>query len=126
VVITDAQRSQEDQLRTRQTRYILMMSVRVLSLIAAAVLVSAQVPLLWLWLVLCAIGMIVVPWFAVVLANDRLPKERHRLRRHRESEVTPPAVDQSQHHSRAQGRGGAGPEPIIEVDFNDRDPSTDR
>jgi hypothetical protein len=83
VLITDAQRSQEDQLRIRQTRYILMMSVRVLSLIVAAVLVSLQPPLLWLWLSLCAFGMIVIPWLAVVLANDRLPKDRHRWRRYR-------------------------------------------
>jgi hypothetical protein len=113
VVITDAQRSQEDQLRTRQTRYILMMSIRVLSLIVAAVLVGVQAPLLWLWLVLCAIGMIVVPWLAVVLANDRLPKERHRLRRHRQPEETPPALDHG-----PPGR-------TIEVDVPDRDRSTD-
>lgn len=83
VLITDAQRSQEDQLRTRQTRYILMMSVRVLALVVAAVLVTLQPPLLWLWLALCGVGMIVIPWVAVVLANDRLPKDRHRWRRYR-------------------------------------------
>jgi hypothetical protein len=78
VLITDAERSQEDQLRTRQIRYVLMMSVRVLALIAAAVLVSAQPPLMWWWLALCGVGMILVPWVAVVLANDRLPRDRHR------------------------------------------------
>jgi hypothetical protein len=83
VLITDAQRSQEEQLRTRQTRYIVMMSIRVVALILAAVLVSVQAPLLWLWLTLCAVGMIVLPWVAVVLANDRLPKDRHRWRGYR-------------------------------------------
>lgn len=82
VLITNAERSQEDQLRTRQNRYIAMMSVRLLCVVAAAILVTAQVPLLWLWLALCAAGMILLPWFAVVLANDPLPKQRHRLRRY--------------------------------------------
>lgn len=93
VLITDAERSQEDQLRTRQTRYILMMSIRVLSLLLAAVLVTVQPPLLWLWLGLCGFGMIVIPWLAVVLANDRLPKDRHRLAKFREREVARPAVE---------------------------------
>ena len=92
VLITDAQRSQEDQLRTRQTRYILMMSVRVLAVIVAAILVSLQPPLLWLWLSLCAVGLVIIPWVAVVLANDRLPKDRHRWRRYRHRDPTPPAV----------------------------------
>jgi hypothetical protein len=83
VLITNAERSQEDQLRTRQRRYIAMMSVRVGCLIAGAILVSVRPPLLWLWLSLCAVGMAVIPWVAVVLANDRLPKEKHRWRRHR-------------------------------------------
>ncbi|MPZ27858.1 MAG: DUF3099 domain-containing protein [Micromonosporaceae bacterium] len=83
VLITDAERSQEDQLRTRQTRYIAMMSIRVVCLLVAAVVVSVQPPLVWLWLSLCAAGMIVIPWVAVVLANDRLPKPQHRWRRPR-------------------------------------------
>lgn len=58
-----------------------MMSIRVVCLVAAVILVSLQPPLLWLWLVLCAIGMVLIPWVAVVLANDRLPKEEHRWRR---------------------------------------------
>jgi L-asparagine transporter-like permease len=94
VLITDAERSQEDQLRTRETRYIAMMSLRAVSLVAAVILVSVRPPLLWLWVALCAVGMIVVPWIAVVLANDRLPKERHRWRRHRPDppRTLPPAA----------------------------------
>lgn len=83
VLITDAERSQEDQLRTREVRYITMMSLRAASLIVAVVLVGLQPPLVWLWVSLCAVGMILLPWIAVVLANDRLPKEQHRWRRHR-------------------------------------------
>ncbi|MGC5029701.1 DUF3099 domain-containing protein [Micromonospora sp. DT229] len=79
ILITDASQSQDDQLTTRQRRYIAMMGVRVACLIVGAILVGARTPLLWLWLPLLAVGMLVVPWLAVLLANDRPPKERHRL-----------------------------------------------
>jgi hypothetical protein len=76
VLITNAARSQSDQLRTRQIRYVAMMSVRAGCLILGAVLVSVRPPLLPLWLILCAIGMVFLPWAAVLIANDRPPKKR--------------------------------------------------
>lgn len=79
ILITDAARSQDDQLRGRQVRYIVMMSIRAVCLIVGAILVGAEAPLLWLWLPLCGIGMVLIPWLAVLIANDRPPKERHRL-----------------------------------------------
>lgn len=79
VLITDAARSQDDELRSRQVRYVVMMAVRAGCLIVGAVLVSANVPMLWLWLPLCGFGMIVVPWLAVLIANDRPPRKRSRL-----------------------------------------------
>ena len=79
VVITNAERSPSDQLRSREIRYVLMMSVRAVCLVAAAVLVTAHAPLLWLWLPICGVGMVFVPWLAVILANDRPPKDRYRL-----------------------------------------------
>jgi hypothetical protein len=79
VVITDAELSPDEQLRARQIRYASMMGIRVVCLIIAGVLVSVQAPLLWLWLPLCVIGMMLLPWMAVLIANDRLPRERHRL-----------------------------------------------
>jgi hypothetical protein len=78
ILITDAPPSQDDQLRRRQVRYVVMMGVRALCVIVGAILVGADAPLLWLWLPLCAVGMILLPWLAVLLANDRPPKERHR------------------------------------------------
>src|SRR2546423_15106296 len=56
-----------------------MMSVRAVCLVVAAILVSARVPLLWLWLPICFVGMLVVPWLAVIWANDRLSREPHWL-----------------------------------------------
>ena len=86
-VITDAHRSPREELRFREIRYVLMMSIRAVSLVVAAILVSARVPGLWLWLPICGVGMLVVPWLAVILANDRLPKERYRLLHRQRTEV---------------------------------------
>ncbi len=71
VVITDASRSQGEQLRSREVRYVTMMGLRVACLIAGAILISVRPPLLPLWLVLCAAGMVLLPWMAVLIANDR-------------------------------------------------------
>nr|WP_201749125.1 DUF3099 domain-containing protein [Micromonospora acroterricola] len=93
ILITDASRSQNDQLTSRQRRYVLMMGIRVACIVAGAILVGAQAPLLWLWLPLCALGMVLIPWLAVLLANDRPPKEEHRLANrfhHRHTDDTPP------------------------------------
>ena len=82
-LITDAARSQRDQLRSREIRYVTMMGLRLSCLIAGAVLISLKPPLLPLWLALCAAGMVLLPWMAVIVANDRLPMskaERGKLR----------------------------------------------
>jgi uncharacterized membrane protein len=71
VLITDAARSPDDQYRSRQIRYVTMMSVRAACLIVGAFLVSIRPPLLGLWLILCAAGMVFLPWAAVLIANDR-------------------------------------------------------
>jgi len=76
VLITDAARSQGDQLRSREIRYVTMMGIRALCLILGGVLISLRVPLLALWLVLCAAGMVFLPWAAVLIANDRPPKSK--------------------------------------------------
>jgi hypothetical protein len=76
VLITDAARSQSDQLRSRQIRYVTMMSVRAGCLILGAILISVKPPLLPVWLILCAAGMVFLPWAAVLIANDRPPKSK--------------------------------------------------
>jgi hypothetical protein len=76
VLITDAARSQSDQLRSREIRYVTMMGLRVYCLILGAVLISLKPPLLPLWLLLCAAGMVFLPWAAVLIANDRPPKAK--------------------------------------------------
>jgi Protein of unknown function (DUF3099) len=76
VLITNAARSQSEQLRSREIRYVTMMGLRAACLILGAVLISVRPPLLPVWLVLCAAGMVFLPWAAVLIANDRPPKSK--------------------------------------------------
>lgn len=94
--ITDAAPSRREQIRRREVRYISMMMIRVICLVLATILVYNHAPLLWLWIPILLFGMLVVPWMAVILANDRPPKEQHRLRgklrRHQPPEASPRAL----------------------------------
>lgn len=76
VVITDAPENPEKELRRREIRYVLMMLTRAGCLVAGAILVSLRPPLWPLWVVLCVVGMVLLPWLAVILANDRPPKTK--------------------------------------------------
>jgi predicted tellurium resistance membrane protein TerC len=101
-VITDADYSQDDQLLSREIRYAIMMGIRAACLVVAAILVSVHAPLLKLWLPLLLIGMLVLPWFAVVLANDRPPKAKYRLatklhRNRREEPASQPSITAVEH-----------------------------
>ena len=71
ILITDAERSPDEQFRSRQIRYVTMMALRAACLVLGAVLISTKPPLLPLWLIFCAAGMVFLPWFAVLIANDR-------------------------------------------------------
>jgi hypothetical protein len=95
ILITDAARSQNDQLRSREVRYVVMMAIRAVCLVVGAVLVATDAPLLWLWLPLCALGMVLIPWLAVLLANDRPPKPEHRLLARFRNVPEPPAPARS-------------------------------
>lgn len=76
ILITDARPTPEQQIRRREARYLGMMAARVACLLVAGILVSAGAPLLWLWVPLCLVGMVVLPWLAVLIANDAPPKSR--------------------------------------------------
>ncbi len=65
-VITKAEPSYDEQLRSRRKRYMIMMSLRVPFLILATALY--QTP--WLAMLVIAIS-IPLPWAAVLIANDR-------------------------------------------------------
>jgi Protein of unknown function (DUF3099) len=90
-LITDAPQSPEQELRAREVRYVIMMSLRAVCVITGAVLVMVRPPWLGLWLVLCVVGALVLPWAAVLLANDKAPRADARMRNrlHRQPEAPP-------------------------------------
>jgi hypothetical protein len=77
VLITEAEPSLDDQLATRRNKYLLMMLTRIVCLIAAAVFYRTP----WLLAVFVA-GAVVLPWMAVLIANDRPPKKALRVNRY--------------------------------------------
>jgi len=79
ILITDAQRSYDDELAARKRRYGLMMGMRVPCLVLAALLY--QTPYIAAALIILSIPL---PWMAVIIANDRLPKKKAGFERHSE------------------------------------------
>ncbi len=53
-----------------------MMLLRAVCVIAGALFVVQKPPLWQVWAIICVAGMVLLPWFAVILANDRPPKKR--------------------------------------------------
>lgn len=80
ILITDAQRSYDEELATRKRRYGIMMGMRVPCLVLAALLY--QTPYLAAGLIILSIPL---PWMAVIIANDRLPRKMTAFERHREA-----------------------------------------
>ncbi len=78
--ITSAMPSRNEELHHREVRYAVMMSFRALCLIAATIMVTSHVPHPALWAPLLVAAAILLPWFAVILANDRGPRDRHAYR----------------------------------------------
>jgi hypothetical protein len=78
VLITDAAVSYEEELATRKRRYALMMGMRVPFMVLAAVFY--QYPWVAVGLLLLSVPL---PWMAVLIANDRLPRKREEVNRYR-------------------------------------------
>ncbi|HST66546.1 MAG TPA: DUF3099 domain-containing protein [Mycobacteriales bacterium] len=76
VLITEAEPSLDDQLAARRNKYLLMMLTRIVCLIMAAVCYRNP----WLLAVFVA-GAVVLPWAAVLIANDRPPKKASKISR---------------------------------------------
>ncbi len=88
--------SLDEERRYRTIRYVVMMSIRALLVIVCGFLVMADVPMLWLWLLVGVAGMAILPWLAVMLANDRLVRKPGTFTRHRRRAETlepPPTHD---------------------------------
>lgn len=91
ILITDAQHSPDQELRHRERRYLTMMGLRIACLVLAAALAGAGAPMLWLWLPLCGVGMVLLPWLAVIIANDGPAKNRQHLKRYQKNVEAAPA-----------------------------------
>jgi Protein of unknown function (DUF3099) len=81
VLITEAQPSLHEQHAARKRRYVITMAVRAVSLVLAAVVFSTT-HIVWLGLIFALLGT-VLPWIAVVMANDGPPKSKHHVQPYR-------------------------------------------
>ncbi|MBV9315569.1 MAG: DUF3099 domain-containing protein [Pseudonocardia sp.] len=84
ILITDAERSYEEDLAIRKRRYGIMMGMRVPCLVLAAFFY--HIPWLAVGLVVLSIPL---PWMAVIIANDRLPRKAAAFRRYHAEPVMP-------------------------------------
>ncbi|WP_089335154.1 DUF3099 domain-containing protein [Blastococcus mobilis] len=71
VLITEAEPSLAEQHAARKKRYALTMGIRVVFIVLAA----AFYQIVWL-MIICAVLGTVLPWIAVIMANDRPPKKK--------------------------------------------------
>lgn len=76
VLITDAQQSRIDEHNARRKRYTITMGLRIVFLILAAMFYTT----VWLMVILVVLAC-VLPWMAVLIANDRPPKKAERVNR---------------------------------------------
>lgn len=72
MLITTAPKSNDDEYERRRVKYAIMMALRALAVIAAALTYRVSI---WLALGFVIAGM-VLPWCAVIIANDRPAKKR--------------------------------------------------
>jgi hypothetical protein len=72
VVITTAPESYDDEYDRRRKRYAIMMSLRALCVVGAA----ATYRLSMILALVFVVGGLVLPWCAVLIANDRPPRSR--------------------------------------------------
>ena len=77
VLITEAEPSLDDQLAARRRRYGIMMATRAVCLVLAALFYRT-----WWLLAIFVLGAVVLPWMAVIMANDRPPKKARKINRY--------------------------------------------
>ncbi len=94
VLITEAELSLDEQHAARKRRYVLTMAVRGVSIVLAAVFYQT----LWLALLFAVLGT-VLPWIAVMMANDRPPKKKLDVNRY-----APPRPDRILENPARPGR----------------------
>lgn len=111
-VVTEAQRPKSEDIRYREKRYLIMMGIRILCFVAAFVMFINHAG----WLVaIPAVGAIIMPYFAVVLANGgREPNSGPGFREYAPNlpgRFAPPAGGQAGGHPAAPGGAGQPGQP---------------
>lgn len=71
-LITTAPESPDAEFERRRKRYAIMMAIRAACVIAAGLVYRVSIVLA----VVCLVGGAIIPWCAVVIANDGPPKKR--------------------------------------------------
>ena len=99
-LITTAEMSPEEERRVRTARYVWMMSIRAFLVVLCGVFLMVRMPWIWLWLPLVLVGMAALPWLAVTMANDRLPRRRGGFTPHRHAARALPSERRSQSEHR--------------------------
>ncbi len=108
VVITGAPPDPQAEFDYRRRRYAITMGIRVVCLLIAA----AAYRIIWLWPIFAAAA-IVLPWVAVLLANDRLPQKSSRFQRY--AGAAAPAIEPA----RGSAESSTGPGPTIDAAAED-------
>jgi hypothetical protein len=72
VLITTAPQNSDDEFDRRRTKYAIMMAGRALCVLAAALTYRISIPLAMAFV----IGGMILPWCAVLIANDRPAKKK--------------------------------------------------
>ena len=81
VLITGASQSFDDEFAARKKRYSLIMACRIPCLILAGVFgIGFNLPIV---AVLFIVASVPLPWVAVLIANDRMPKKAEKVNRYR-------------------------------------------
>lgn len=78
-LITSAPESSEDEFDRRKKKYAIMMSIRALCVILAATTYQVSIYLA----LVCVVGGMVLPWCAVIIANDGPVKKKAPAPRYR-------------------------------------------
>lgn len=108
IAITSVPLSLDDQHDARRRKYLIMMGIRVLCVLAAVATAPAS---LWLALIFIC-GGAVLPWCAVLIANDRPPRHGSTFVRFRPpppARHLPPGLSPSASPDSADGRSWPTP-----------------
>ncbi|WP_308286379.1 DUF3099 domain-containing protein [Actinomycetospora endophytica] len=94
VLITEAQVSFDDEFSARKRRYSIIMLCRIPCLLLAGLFgIAFNMPLVAVLFIVLSVPL---PWVAVLIANDRLPKKAGKVNHYRPNRKALPEVSEAQ------------------------------